>query len=254
MNFRTLLFRPNSVHVLLMTFFMGITAALVFGLEQTLKSAEDSIKQPLLVSVFMQSSFQDDQAQKWGDQLRLKDPEIQNLNFISKAQALQEAQKDTALAKSLMILKENPLPASFVLRYSDRAWLERNEPVDPIKSLPEIQEIRWDAQARSVFRSLHQWRAWLTRLSAFAGVLLMVWAFIGLYQFLAMRASLAEFALQLLIGIVGGAVALGLWAYALQGLGPDAGVFRPPWFSLVPMLTGLIVAMGCFGWSDHEEK
>ena len=200
MNFRTLLFRPNSAHVLLMTFFMGIAAALVFGLEQTLESAEDSIKQPLLVSIFMQSSFQDDQAQKWGETLRAMDPEIENMSFISKNQALQEAQKDLALAKSLMILKENPLPASFVLRYSDRAWLERNEPADLIKSLPEIQEIRWDAQARSVFRSLHQWRAWLTRFTAFAGVILMVWAFIGMYQFLAMRASLAEFALQLMIG------------------------------------------------------
>src|SRR5580692_10146367 len=121
MNFRTLLFRPNSAHVLIMTFFMGIAAALIFGLEQTLKSAEDSIKQPLLVSVFMQSSFQDAQGQKWGDELRAKDPEIQNLTFISKDQALQDAQKDVALAKSLMILKDNPLPASFVLRYSDRA-------------------------------------------------------------------------------------------------------------------------------------
>src|SRR5579872_1948515 len=116
MNFRTLLFRPHSAHVLIMTFFMGIAAALVFGLEQTLKSAEDSIKQPLLVSIFMQSSFQDDQAQKWGEKLRAMDPEIQDLNFISRDQALLEAQKDMALAKSLMILKENPLPASFVHR------------------------------------------------------------------------------------------------------------------------------------------
>lgn len=254
MNFRTLLFRPNSAQVLIMTFLMGIAAALVIGLEQTLKSAEDSIKQPLLVSIFMQSSFQDNQAQKWGADLRAKDPEIQGLTFISRDQALQEAEKDAALAKSLMILKENPLPSSFVLRYSDRAWLERNEPVDPIKSLPEIQEIRWDAQARSVFRSLHQWRAWLTRFSSFAGMILVVWAFMGLYQFMALRAPLAEFALQSGIGIFGGAVALGLWAYALQGLGPDAGVFRPHWFSLVPVATGLIVAIGCFGWMSHEEK
>src|SRR5579872_1409837 len=254
MNFRTLLIRPNSAHVLLMAFFMSIAAALVFGLEQTLKSAEDSIKQSLLVSVFMQSSLSDEQAQKWGSQLQTKDSEIQNVNFISKDQALQEAQKDPSLARSLMILKENPLPSTFVLRYSDRAWLERDELATLLKSLPEIQEIRWDSQSRSVFRSLHQWRAWLIRFSAFSGVLLIVWAFMGIYQFLALRASLTEFAIQLLIGAVGGSIALALWGYTLQGLGPDAGVFRPSWFSMIPMLTGLVVAIGCFGWSHHEEK
>ncbi len=252
MTLRNFLFRPTSAQVLLVTFFMGTLAALVIGLEQTLHSAEDSIRPLLVVSTFLQAGVSEDQAKAWGETLRRKDAEIQSLAFISKDQALQEAQKDPALAKSLMILKDNPLPASFLIHYSDRAWLERSEPVDGVKGSPEVQEVRWDPQARSVFRSLQQWRAWLIRFSGFAGVMLLVWALVGMYRFLAMRARPDLLLGQLLLGLCGGALSVGIWAYALRGLGPDAGVYRPAWFSLLPIVAGITVAIGCFGWDSNE--
>jgi len=238
----------------MLSFLLGVTSALLLGLQQTLGSAENAVKRSMAVAVLLSGSVNDAQATALLNSLKARDPEIESAVYMSKADALQEASKDPALAKSLMLLKENPLPASFVLRYSDRAWMERSEPAEPLKSLPEIQEIRWDAQARTVFRSLVQWRAWVLRLAAFAVMMLVVWSFFGVYRFLVLRAPVQPLMIQLGVGVVGGGIAVLLWEYALRCIGTDASVFRPDGFSFLPLVTGAAVAIACFGWGVCEEN
>jgi len=252
MKIRSLFFKPTNAHVLMLSFLLGVTSALLFGLQQALGSAENSVRPALAVAVLLQSTVTDDQARTLLTEAKSRDPEVLSVLYVSKAEALQEASKDPALSKSLMLLKENPLPASLIIRYSDRAWMERSEPAEPLKSLPEVQEIRWDAQARTIFRSLHQWRAWLLRLACFAVAMLVVWVFFGVYRFLALRAPLKPLAVQIIVGLTGGVVAAILWAYALRGVGMDASAFRPTGFSFLPLITGAAVAIACFGLGVYD--
>jgi hypothetical protein len=177
-----------------------------------------------------------------------RDPEIESLVFISRQQALQDAQGNPALMQSLLLLRDNPFPASVVIRYKDLAWLDRPEPAMDLRSQPQVQEIRWDPEARSVFRSLRQWRVWLVRLTAFAMIMLMVWCFFGVYRFVALKSPVAELMIQLGIGLIGGGLAVATWGMALREVGVDAALYRPESVSFWPLLTALLASVATFGW------
>src|SRR5438477_42047 len=150
-------------HVLIVTFVVGLFATVIIGLHQSLSNAEAQVKNSLAVLVFLQTNQSDDEASQLAQRIKTQDPEILTVTFTSKAQAYQDALKDPGLAKSLLLLKSNPLPASLAIRLSDRAWWERTDPTENLKSIANIQEIRWDPQARSLFRALHRWRLWCVR-------------------------------------------------------------------------------------------
>ncbi len=254
MVIREQLFKPANAHVLMVSFLLGGIGALLIGLQQSLKTAEESIRPALKVVVFVQPAITDEKAKKWADTLVTADPELQSATFISRQEALDKAQGNPTLAKSLILLRDNPFPASVVLLYKDAAWLERPEPALLFKSQPEVQEIRWDPEARSVFRSLRQWRAWLLRLSAFAVLMLTVWCFFGLYRFLAMKAPYSELFIQLGIGLIGGSLAMATWGLALRGIGQDAALYRPEFVSFWPLAAALMAALATFGWKvSHED-
>ncbi len=218
---------PANAHVLMVSFLLGGVGALLIGLQQSLGTAEASIRPALKVAVFIQDNVPDADAQKWANALPSFDPELESVTYISRQEALQKAQANPSLAKSLLLLRENPFPASVILNYRDSAWMERPEPAITIKSQPQVQEIRWDPETRSVFRSLRQWRAWLVRLSAFAMMMLIVWCFFGIYRFLSMKAPLAELLIQLGIGLIGGSLAVATWGFALRDIGTDAALYSP---------------------------
>ena len=239
--------RPGHLHVLITSFVIGLFASVLIGLQQALAKAEASVKNSLSAVVFLQDAVPDRALAALADTFKAQDPEIVSITFTSKDQALQEAMKDPHLAKSLMLLKANPLPASFQLRYSDRAWWERFEPAETLRGQSAIQEIRWDAQAHSVFRSLRGWRLWTLRFSAFMGLILGVWAFIGLYRFLSLHGKAPELLMGLGLGWAGGALAWGLWSMGLRSIKADLSVLQPFWVWLLPMAAGAVAALCCFG-------
>jgi cell division protein FtsX len=253
MKFREQFFKPANAHVLMVSFLLGGIGALLIGLQQTLRTAEESIRPALKAVIFIQSNVTDDNAKKWADSLVLVDPEIQSATFISRQEALHAAQGNPALAKSLLLLRDNPFPASVVLLYKDSAWLSRPEPAMMLKNQSQVQEIRWDPEARSVFRSLRQWRVWLLRLSAFAVLMLAVWCFFGIYRFFAMKTPYAELFIQLGIGLIGGSLAMATWGFALRGIGQDAALYRPESVSIWPLVTALMAALATFGWKVSRE-
>lgn len=236
----------------MVSFLLGLTSALLLGVERSLASAQNKLRESLVAAVFFQASLSDDEAQKISDSLTTIDPAINSVRFISRQEALMDAQNDPALSRSIVILKENPLPASAVLTYRDTGWLQRSEPGEALRTVPQIQEIRWDASTRTSFRTFHQWRAWLIRLGGFSTTMLIVWAFFGLYRFLALRSPLSELGLQILVGIVGGGIALGLWVLALNQVGVDASLYRPQSASWFPLLTGAIVGLASFGLEARQ--
>src|SRR5882724_11822222 len=128
MNIRAHFFRPANAHVLMVSFLLGGIGALLIGLQQSLRTAEDSIRPALKVVALIQPTVTDENAKKWSDGLQAADPEIASVAFISRQEALTRAQGNPALAKSLLLLRDNPLPPSVVLLYSDAAWLARPEP------------------------------------------------------------------------------------------------------------------------------
>jgi cell division protein FtsX len=252
MDIRHRLLTTTNAHVLMVTFLFGGMGALILGLQQSLKVAEASIRPELKVAVFIQTDVNDADAAAWARGLPAADPEIASVTFVSRAEALQKAQGDPALVKSLLLLRENPFPASVIIHFFDRAWLERPEPALDLKSMPQVQEIRWDPQVRSLFRSLRQWRVWLARLTVFAAMILVVWCFFGIYRFLVMQAPTADLLIQLGIGLIGGGLAVMVWALALSGIGSDAVVYKPEAVSFWPLLTALLAAVAIFGWQVHD--
>jgi hypothetical protein len=234
-------------HVLIVAFMVGLFAAVMTGLQQTLASAEASVKSSLSVLVFLQNPVSDADAAQLMQQIQSQDHEVQSVLFTSKDQAYQEALKNPNLAKSLMLLKSNPLPASLLIRYSDRAWWERSDPSEKIKTLGAIQEMRWDPQAASLFRTLHRWRLWCMRFSAFILAVLAVWAFIGLYRFLSLQSTWPDILSQLSIGLIGGALAWSLWGAGLHSIQVELSPLHPIWAWLLPIVLGAVAALGCFG-------
>src|SRR5438874_8387345 len=109
-------------HVLMVAFLVGLFATVLIGLQQTLMNAEEQVKNSLAVLVFLQTNVSDTEGNQMAQTLKVQDPEIQSVSFTSRDQAYQDALKDPAFAKPLMLLKSNPLPASLSIHYSDRAW------------------------------------------------------------------------------------------------------------------------------------
>lgn len=247
MNFFKDIGKAYNGHVLITAFVVGLFTMVMIGLQQTLATAENSIKSSLVAVAFLQSNITDADAEALAKTIQAQDMDIVTVTYTSKEQALEEAMKDPNLAKSLLLLKSNPLPPSLSIRYSDRAWWERTEPTQSLHGMPTIQEIRWDPQAASLFRSIHRWRLWCLRFSAFTGVILMVWAFIGFYRFLALHSSMQEVLGVLVIGAVGGILAWGLWGLGLYSMKVEISVLRPLWVAAIPLVLGAVSALGCFG-------
>src|ERR1700687_5659127 len=139
MLIRMRLLKPANAHVLMVSFLLGGVGALLMGLQQSLKTAEESIRAALKVVAFIPSSVSDADAKKWADSLPSLDNELESVAYISRQEALEKAQGNPALAKSLLLLHDNPLPASVVLHFKDLAWLERPEPALTLKAQPEVQ-------------------------------------------------------------------------------------------------------------------
>ena len=238
----------------MLSFLLCGAGAMIIGLQQALKAAEDYLRPALKVVVFLPSTVTDADGALWAGRLPAADPEIESVSFISRQEALQKAQGNPALAKSLILLRENPFPASVVLRYRDSAWLARPEPALSLKTQPQVQELRWDPQVRSTFRALRQWRVWLMRLTAFATIMVFVWSFLGAFRLVVLKAGLRELLTHLGFGILGGSFALLLLGAALRSVDTDAALFRPETLSLWPLVIAPLASMASFGWGMSRES
>jgi len=240
--------RAYNGHVLIITFLIGLFAMVLIAVQQNLSKAETSVKTALGVVAFLQPNTSDADAQKLADSLKAQDPEILSVEFTSKEKAYEEAMRDPNLAKSLVLIKSNPLPPSLTIQYSEAVWQNRIQPTEKISPSSAIQEIRWDPQAYALYRSIHRWRVGCMRFSGFIGAMLLIWAIIGLYQMLSANNPGREIWVTLVVGVFGGTLAWGLWAIGLHSIQAEISALRPSWIGLLPVCLGLLAALGCFGF------
>jgi len=245
---------PSKGHVLMISLLFGLAGALMVGIQQALSEARAVLRSDLKMQAFLAVAPTDQDATKLSRAIQSADPAIQAITYQSKEQAFQEASKDPLFSKSLLLLKENPLPASFTIRFNDDAWSDRSDPSQNLRSFHEIQDLQWDASARTVFRSLTQWLNWFKRLDLVAAGLLAIWLLFGVGGFLSRRCPVGVLLPQLAVGMAGGAIAVGVWSLALRHLGADAAAYRPAMFSILPLVIGGVVGIASFGWGEPVER
>ena len=103
---------------LMTTAVIGIALALPSGLHVVLKNAQqlsggwDGAAQ---LSLFLKRAVPDDEANRLARQIQ-KLPEVANVSYISRREALQEFQRLSGFGDALEALKDNPLPSVLVIR------------------------------------------------------------------------------------------------------------------------------------------
>lgn len=103
---------------LMTTAVIGIALALPSGLHVVLKNAQqlsggwDGAAQ---ISLFLKRAVPDDEANRLARQIQ-KLPEVANVSYISRREALQEFQRLSGFGDALEALKDNPLPSVLVIR------------------------------------------------------------------------------------------------------------------------------------------
>src|SRR5579863_9688733 len=117
----------KCVHVAMASFFIGLGAVVWLGVQQAICEALSEIRSSMIVTAFLAPTLTDADATKLEKSLQEADPAIRTLTYTSREVAYQQAMKDPALSRSLMVLKQNPLPASFTLQYDDTAWIDRSQ-------------------------------------------------------------------------------------------------------------------------------
>lgn len=254
MKIRQHILSPLFIHVLMLSFLVSVGAVLASGALGSLRLAENAVRGSLKVVLLLQPDTADDAAKQWADTLVTQDAEIESVSFISKAEALEKAQSNPALVKSLILLRENPLPSSVIIRYKDRAWLERPEPTTGFQNAPFVQEARWDAERRSSFQAIRRWRSAVVLITAVSGAILFVWAVMGLYRNFANPQSRAEVIVTLGAGLLGGTLAIGLLLFSLRGSDNDVLLFKPVLFTPWPWLAGLFASASTFSGKEAHES
>jgi len=247
------LLRFANLHIFLVSFFLALAATALLGLEQMLGATESTLRDSMNVTAFLQPAVSDEDGQKVADAIKADDAQVESAQFTGRNAALARAQQDPLLSKSLMLLKDNPLPGFVTIRFSDAAWLERMDPSVTLSKYPQIQDVRWNAPGRMSFRSTIQWRRWIMRMGFGLLALIFLWCIAGVYQTLSARLSLGAVLTAVAVGILGAAGAVGLWVWTLQRLGPDAAIIRPGHLSLLPILSGIIVGMALSGWGELHD-
>lgn len=251
---RQQLFSLHSFQVLMLSLLLGTSAMVLLGVRDSLGIAERSIQDNLKVVVLIQTQLSDDLARKWAEGLPTQDSEIESVTFISKAEALQKAQEDPALVKSLILLRDNPLPASAVIRFKPSAWMERPEPALQLRASPEVQEIRWDPEKRSTFQTLHQWRTWLLRISTFAVILLSVWAIVSISSAVVSRIPMPVWLTHSGMALFGAALSLLVVGLSLQKVGVQALEFKPDLNTPWPWISSFLGSFAMLGSTVKYEK
>ena len=150
-------------------------AVFLFIANRELLQRERTAREGLVAVAYLETSFPDADAAKWIQTVRAELPEALKIDYISKAEALQTAQADPSLAKALVMLKDNPLPSTLTIRFSDEAWLHEADPADALKAHTEVSEIRWNPILRDAFRTAKMWRKHIHQAAWGLGVLLGIW-------------------------------------------------------------------------------
>lgn len=223
-------------YIVLLAAAFGSLTTLSCALLRGMDRAQDQVHAALPVSVFFQANLPDDQTRATADQLKAQDPAIEETVYTSRDQAFADASKDPLLSRSLMLLRDNPLSAVVEVRYSKKAWLERQDPAQALHQVPGIQEIRWSAARREMLLQFEPWKKICSKTLWIVCAVLMLWSLKGIRAF---AVTLSEWKIGMtfiLAGFIGGACTLFLWSLVLPG----------QTYPALPLLFGGLLGVGSF--------
>ena len=140
--------RPFST--LMTTAVIGIALAMPTGLHVLLKNAQQvtaSWDGATQISLFLKTNVRESAAQALATKLR-KQPNIDEVRYISSAQALAEFQELSGFGEVLEFLDDNPLPAVLVVHpaLGDTGPAEVKRLVDQLGQYPEVEMAQLDMQ------------------------------------------------------------------------------------------------------------
>jgi cell division transport system permease protein len=128
---------------------IGIALALPTGLQVLLDNAQQlsgGWQGATQISLFLKNSTTDFQARKLINRLR-KVPEIQEVHYISRQQALKEFKTLSGFGDALKALQENPLPAVVVIQPATQQQAAGAEQLlEKLKRYPEVDIAQLDMQ------------------------------------------------------------------------------------------------------------
>ena len=206
--------------------------------------AQAQIHETLPVAVFFQANLPDDQARATAAAWVAQDKAIQRVSYLSRDQAYADASKDPLLARSLMLLHDNPLTATAEIHYNMQAWIARTDPAEVLRTAAGVQDIRWSAPRRDALLAFEPWKAALSRSLWAAAVLFMLWSLCGVAAIVSETARGTTAFSFFFAGLLGGAsmtlIGLGLFARL------DAAPLPLSWRAvpLLPTLFGGLIGLG----------
>lgn len=129
---------------------IGIALALPTGLNVLLKNAEllsggwDGVAK---ISLFLKTSISDSQAEQLGHRLRTL-PQVADVRFISREQALAEFKQQSGFGDALSALDDNPLPAVLVVtpRLENTGRQTIQDLAGQLKRYPDVEYAQLDRQ------------------------------------------------------------------------------------------------------------
>ena len=129
---------------------IGIALALPTGLHLVLKNMQTisgDLDSAVQISLFLKKSTTDSQAKQLASQLRGM-PEINNIQYISRKQALQEFKRLSGFGNALKALEKNPLPAVIVVQpsLSDSNANSTQRLVEQLQAKPYVDIAQLDMQ------------------------------------------------------------------------------------------------------------
>ena len=250
---RTSFFRPATLHAFFAGFLLSTLAFFLSGLYHISAATENNLRENLFVTIFLRPALTDMDGAAVAKSIQDGDKEVVSTSFVSKEEALQQAERDPVLSKSLMLLKENPLPAFVTVRYSDAAWLQRDNPGEMLTGISQMQEMKWNPLNRAAFRKAHAWRRMAEATSIGLAVVLLFWFIAGVLHFVSSHLRFEHLFSGALAGALGAGSAWLAEVFLIQRFGGEGTGILSAQLSLLPIITGIIIGMTLSGWGGRVE-
>lgn len=213
---------------------VSLAAAIGASVDSALRQTEEESWQGLNLIVFFQAPLPDVATRTAADAMASQNPDVVSMTYTSSQQAYDKAALDPLLSRSLLLLKDNPLPASASLKLSRSAWLRASDVSDRWQQGTGVQEVRWDAEKRARWQELYAWRHRVERGLAAVAALTIFWALRGVLAFSRTLSGWREALGVLGVGLVCGAGCEAGWRMFLG---------HATWNTL-PLWMGALVSMG----------
>jgi cell division protein FtsX len=190
---------------------VGVCVSGLRGASSYLLQQQESLRTSMPVVVFFQADLPDDRTRDAASHLKQRDSGIDQMTYKSRQQAYQEASQDPQLSPSLVLLRDNPFPASAEMILSAQAWRSRADPTVEWRGIAEVQEARWNSPKRDLWVRMDSLRKALQASLWICAILLLLWSLNGMLNAARDAVSWRQLSGWVALGCLGGLLGDSLW-------------------------------------------